>query len=243
MGWDPEVVPDPQDPETFLRSRLDWSEVGEGRHARTLEVYRELAAIRRRYLELTDPRFGSLHVDVDEKARWLTLGRGRVTVAINVGEAAARVALPEVAETPPASESTRSGRGHRGGSRCLLAAGDAERLSSAAAGCPGGRPPERLRGVLEPEHSDRDRGVLRRGHDPHSLVVDEQERPQDGPLVAGRGEVTGEDPVGLAEEGAPGTFEGEGERAHVLVRHGFGEGGDDPLGLLSSGCTGSPSTG
>ncbi|WP_258069623.1 MULTISPECIES: malto-oligosyltrehalose trehalohydrolase [unclassified Rathayibacter] len=99
MGWDPEVVPDPQDPETFLRSRLDWSEVGEGRHARTLEVYRELAVIRRRYPELTDPRFGSLRVEFDEEARWLTLGRGRVTVAINVGESAARIALPEVAET------------------------------------------------------------------------------------------------------------------------------------------------
>lgn len=99
MGWDPEVVPDPQDPETFLRSRLDWSEAEEGRHARILDVYRELAAIRRRFPELTDPRFGSVQVSLDEQERWLTLGRGRVTIAINVGEAAARVPLPEVAET------------------------------------------------------------------------------------------------------------------------------------------------
>ena len=27
MGWDPEVVPDPQDPDTFQRSKLDWSEL------------------------------------------------------------------------------------------------------------------------------------------------------------------------------------------------------------------------
>ena len=27
MGWDPAVVPDPQDPETFLRSKLDWAEL------------------------------------------------------------------------------------------------------------------------------------------------------------------------------------------------------------------------
>jgi maltooligosyltrehalose trehalohydrolase len=26
MGWDPAVVPDPQDPETFRRSKLDWGE-------------------------------------------------------------------------------------------------------------------------------------------------------------------------------------------------------------------------
>ncbi|QHC68492.1 malto-oligosyltrehalose trehalohydrolase [Rathayibacter sp. VKM Ac-2759] len=99
MGWDPEVVPDPQDPETFTRSRLDWSEVEEGRHARILDVYRELAALRRRFPELTDPRFGSVRVSLDEEQRWLTLGRGRVTIAINVGDAAARVPLPEVAES------------------------------------------------------------------------------------------------------------------------------------------------
>ena len=26
MGWDPDLVPDPQDPQTFQRSKLDWSE-------------------------------------------------------------------------------------------------------------------------------------------------------------------------------------------------------------------------
>jgi maltooligosyltrehalose trehalohydrolase len=99
MGWDPEVVPDPQDPETFTRSRLDWSEAEGGRHARILGVYRELAALRRRFPDLTDPRFGSLVVDFDEEQRWLTLGRGRVTIALNVGETATRVPLPEVAES------------------------------------------------------------------------------------------------------------------------------------------------
>ncbi|TCL83739.1 MULTISPECIES: malto-oligosyltrehalose trehalohydrolase [unclassified Rathayibacter] len=99
MGWDPEVVPDPQDPETFERSKLDWSEAEEGRGARTLAVYRELAALRRRFPELTDPRFGSVRVELDEDERWLTLGRGRVTIAINVGESSARVPLPEVAES------------------------------------------------------------------------------------------------------------------------------------------------
>lgn len=99
MGWDPEVVPDPQDPETFARSRLDWSEVQEGRHARILAVYRELAVLRHRFPELTDPRFSSVHVELDEQARWLTLSRGRVTIAINVGDSAARVPLPEVAES------------------------------------------------------------------------------------------------------------------------------------------------
>ena len=35
MGWDRALVPDPQDPETFRRSKLRWDEIGDGRHART----------------------------------------------------------------------------------------------------------------------------------------------------------------------------------------------------------------
>lgn len=47
MGWDPDVVPDPQDPETFLRSKLDWAEAERPEHARLLEWYRTLTALRR----------------------------------------------------------------------------------------------------------------------------------------------------------------------------------------------------
>ncbi|NQX10228.1 malto-oligosyltrehalose trehalohydrolase [Microbacteriaceae bacterium VKM Ac-2855] len=92
MGWDPDVVPDPQDPETFTRSRLDWSELESGRHAATLAVYRELASIRRRYPEITDPRFAHTAVELSEEERWLTLRRGAVTLAVNVGDEA--VSLP-----------------------------------------------------------------------------------------------------------------------------------------------------
>ncbi|MBF4462350.1 MULTISPECIES: malto-oligosyltrehalose trehalohydrolase [unclassified Rathayibacter] len=99
MGWDPDVVPDPQDPETFLRSRLDWAEALQGRHARILSLYRELAAVRRRFPELTDPRFGSVRVEFDEEGRWLTLGRGRVTIAVNVGSSSVRVPIPPVTES------------------------------------------------------------------------------------------------------------------------------------------------
>ncbi|MGB4776929.1 malto-oligosyltrehalose trehalohydrolase, partial [Microbacterium sp.] len=40
MGWDPALVPDPNDPATFQRSKLDWSEVARGDHARLLDLYR-----------------------------------------------------------------------------------------------------------------------------------------------------------------------------------------------------------
>ncbi|UMG93674.1 DUF3459 domain-containing protein [Nocardioides sp. TF02-7] len=84
MGWDPDEVLDPQDPDTFARSVLRWDEVGDGHHARVLTGYRRLAALRREHPELTDPRFGDATVDDDR--RRLTLDRGRLAIHLNLGD-------------------------------------------------------------------------------------------------------------------------------------------------------------
>jgi maltooligosyltrehalose trehalohydrolase len=42
------TVPDPCSPETFARAHLDWQRTGTGRHARILEHYRRLLAVRQR---------------------------------------------------------------------------------------------------------------------------------------------------------------------------------------------------
>ena len=47
FGWDPREIPDPQDPATFERSRLDWSEIDQPGHRDMLNWYRELIRIRR----------------------------------------------------------------------------------------------------------------------------------------------------------------------------------------------------
>jgi maltooligosyltrehalose trehalohydrolase len=41
------AIPDPQDPATFVRSRLRWDERGQGEHARVFALYRALLALRR----------------------------------------------------------------------------------------------------------------------------------------------------------------------------------------------------
>ena len=46
FGWRPEDVPDPQDPSTFLRSRLQWDELGRQPHIEILEWYRRLVELR-----------------------------------------------------------------------------------------------------------------------------------------------------------------------------------------------------
>lgn len=86
MGWDPAVVPDPQDPETFARSKLDWAEAEHGRHARLLDLYRRLGRLRRERPEATDPAFGSVRCTADEETRLFTLRRGDLLVALNLGE-------------------------------------------------------------------------------------------------------------------------------------------------------------
>ena len=89
LGWDPAIVPDPQDPETFERSRLDWSELGEGRHARILDVYRQLAGLRQTLPQLTDPSFERTRCTADEDTRLFTMRRsgprGDVVVVVNFG--------------------------------------------------------------------------------------------------------------------------------------------------------------
>jgi len=93
FGWDPETVPDPQAVETFERSKLRWEEIELPDHARVLEWHTALIALRRRYPELTDGRLTHVGVEFDEDERWLTFSRGRVTVAFNIGEFDARVAV------------------------------------------------------------------------------------------------------------------------------------------------------
>ena len=85
MGWDPADVPDPQDPATYQRSNLDWSELAGGRHAVVLDAYRRLASLRRTRPELTDPDLRAVACTVDEDRRLFTMRRGGVLVAVNFG--------------------------------------------------------------------------------------------------------------------------------------------------------------
>jgi maltooligosyltrehalose trehalohydrolase len=90
-GWDADEIPDPQDHQTFLRSKLDWDEVGVGDHARLLQIYQRLIMLRRNEPDLADPWLEHLRVDYDEDERWLVMRRGSVSIACNVGDAPATV--------------------------------------------------------------------------------------------------------------------------------------------------------
>ena len=93
FGWDPESIPDPQDPETLERSRLDWDERDRAPHADVLDWYRRLIALRHRLPALRDGRMP--RVRHDEAAGWLVAERGPVTVAANLAREERRVPLAE----------------------------------------------------------------------------------------------------------------------------------------------------
>jgi maltooligosyltrehalose trehalohydrolase len=84
-GWDADDIPDPQDPQTFGRSKLNWDELDAGEHARLLAFYRGLIALRRSDPDLADPWLDHLAVDYDEELRWITLSRGQLRIACNLG--------------------------------------------------------------------------------------------------------------------------------------------------------------
>ena len=92
-GWQASEVPDPQDPETFLRSKLDWSQPEAGPHAPLLEWYRSLIALRRSRPELADPRLGQVRVSFSEEERWLAVTRGGLLIVANLGDQAADLPL------------------------------------------------------------------------------------------------------------------------------------------------------
>ncbi|WP_091230260.1 malto-oligosyltrehalose trehalohydrolase [Microbacterium sp. 3J1] len=111
MGWDPAQVPDPQDPETFRRSHLDWAEVEASPHARLLDLHRRLIELRRDVPELTDPDMTrtSAVVERDDgtpSRRAYRIRRGEVSVLVNLTDAEVEFDLGDrqtvLLETSPA---------------------------------------------------------------------------------------------------------------------------------------------
>jgi maltooligosyltrehalose trehalohydrolase len=92
-GWNADDIPDPQDPQTFARSKLNWDEVDAGEHARLLRVYRELIALRHHDADMADPWLEHLTVDYDEDERWLTVHRGRLRIVCNLGTEPVKVPI------------------------------------------------------------------------------------------------------------------------------------------------------
>jgi maltooligosyltrehalose trehalohydrolase len=93
-GWDSDDVPDPQSPQTFADSTLDWSELEQDRAQSLLAWHRDLIGLRRTRPDLSDGRRDRVDVTYDEQARWVVVRRGAVAVVCNLATERQAVPLP-----------------------------------------------------------------------------------------------------------------------------------------------------
>ena len=90
-GWAERDVPDPMDPATVARSRLDWSEPQAPGHREMLALYRDLIRLRAERPELADPRLDRFAVRGEDS--WLVLSRGPLRLVCNWGDTPVDVPL------------------------------------------------------------------------------------------------------------------------------------------------------
>jgi maltooligosyltrehalose trehalohydrolase len=93
FGWDQSQIPDPENPDTFERSKLNWSEVHEGRHQCMLQWVKKLIDLRRRTVALNDGDLGHLRVACREEEKLLVMERGPVRILANLGDDSVKVDL------------------------------------------------------------------------------------------------------------------------------------------------------
>ena len=88
-------APDPQDPATFERSRLDWSQIAQPEHARMLAWYRALIELRREIPDLADGDLDATTVrfDDDDRPSWVVVARGAARIVCNLAYVTQRVPL------------------------------------------------------------------------------------------------------------------------------------------------------
>ena len=95
------TVPNPQEAETFTRSKLDWSEMSQPAHAELLEWYRQLIRLRHGKMAAAPGTAargargrGRAAVKFDAAAGWLTFIHAGLLCVFNFALAAQRVRLP-----------------------------------------------------------------------------------------------------------------------------------------------------
>jgi maltooligosyltrehalose trehalohydrolase len=98
FGWSPDEVPDPQDPATFERSKLNWDEIQQPEHAGMLAWYKKLIAFRHANPSLANGSLEEVDVQFDEEQKWLTMRRGTIILALNLAETTLSLCVPQGAK-------------------------------------------------------------------------------------------------------------------------------------------------
>ncbi|MBV8071237.1 MAG: malto-oligosyltrehalose trehalohydrolase [Acidobacteriaceae bacterium] len=104
FGWSPEEVPDPQDPQTFQRSKLCWDELTRQPHSDMHEWYKRLIAFRRLNPSLVNGRMREVEVRCDENAKWMVVKRQCVQLVCNLSPQTQTVPVTYDSESVLASD-------------------------------------------------------------------------------------------------------------------------------------------
>ena len=95
FGWEPESIPDPEDPATFRRSKLDWDETARPPNAEMLGWYRSLIHLRRATPSLNNGEPGNIRVTSDELRGLLCFDRGKIRLVCNIGRSECEIDVPQ----------------------------------------------------------------------------------------------------------------------------------------------------
>lgn len=93
FGWKADDMADPQAPETFERSKLDWTEPLRPPHRGLFEWHQRLIQLRRSEPALCNGQMGLVAVQHDEEGNWLVVERGEISVACNLSPHFCRIPL------------------------------------------------------------------------------------------------------------------------------------------------------
>jgi maltooligosyltrehalose trehalohydrolase len=93
FNWNSADIPHPQAPETFERSKLNWSEVTQPPHKALLDWHQQLIRLRHREPALSDGRMDLVKSRFDESARWLVFERQEISVVCNFAKDSRHIPL------------------------------------------------------------------------------------------------------------------------------------------------------
>jgi maltooligosyltrehalose trehalohydrolase len=106
FGWAPESIPDPENRETFERSKLKWNERNEGEHREMLAWYRALIRLRRITPSLQSGEPGHTRVVFNEPEMTFSMHRGDVTLCCNLGHTDRQFSVQEGSQIILSSRTT-----------------------------------------------------------------------------------------------------------------------------------------
>ncbi len=97
FGWSPDSIPDPEKPETYTRSKMNWKEHSQGQPAQMLKSYKQLLRLRRSVPSLNIGEPGNTKIDFDDNDKWFRMERGEILLLCNLGTEPHDFEVPESA--------------------------------------------------------------------------------------------------------------------------------------------------